>query len=289
MASLHFAMGYSSEERDRQWLRAEQLQKSAVNLDRQSAAEAARLAKIQAALGRTEGAISLWKAAGQPLAPFFLLEVGSSLWQSGEKSQALAYWQTVPDLDVYFAARGLANERAGDPVAALEDYQISWMINDRALQRKGDALLRFCELLRRQGEIPQAIAVCERARESGNDFWSNLALGTLYSDQRDFAAAESYFREALAENPNHARANLLLGLSLANQGKPDQAIQFYRTALVLAPDDGWLNYLMGKALWDADRRTEAQPYLEKSAKLVPASWEGAYLQDALRLLHELQP
>jgi len=64
---------------------------------------------------------------------------------------------------------------------------------------------------------------------------------------------------------------------------------FYQRALVLAADDGWLNYLMGKALWDSGQRRDAQPYLEKGARLVPDSWEAAYLEDALRLLDELRP
>jgi tetratricopeptide (TPR) repeat protein len=288
-ASLEFIEGYSSQGQTAHWLRAENLQRRAVDWHKGSPDESARLARIMVALGQTEEAISLWRAVSQPFAQFFLLEVGNSLWQKGEKSQAVAYWQTVPDLDIYFGKRGLAYERAGDFVTALDNYQISWMINDRALQSKGDFLLSFCELLRHQGKIPQATTACERAGESGNAFWSNLNLGILYSDQGDFVMAEMYFRQALAEKPSDVRANLWVGLSLANQRKLIQAVRFYRQGLMLAPDDGWLNYLMGKALWDSEQRNDAQGYLEKSVRFVPDSWEAAYLEDALRLLSQLQP
>jgi len=288
-ASLQFVEGYWSRERDAPWLRAEHFQRGALNLQKSSPDESIRLARIFVALGRTEEAISLWKAVGQPFAPFLLLEVGNSLWQRGETSRALSYWQLVPDLDVYFALHGLSSEMTGDSATALSDYQISWMINDRALPIKGGALINFCELLRQRGEISQAITTCERARESGNTFWSNMDLGILYSDQRDFMTAETYFRQAQAENPGNARANLWVGFSLANQGKLSQAMQFYRQGLVLAPNDGWLNYLMGKALWDSGLRNDARGYLERSVQFVPDSWEAAYLEDALKLLSQLQP
>jgi tetratricopeptide (TPR) repeat protein len=231
----------------------------------------------------------LWNAVGQPFAPFLLLGVGNSLWQRGETSRALSYWQLVPDLDVYFALHGRASEMTGDSVTALSDYQISWMINDRGLPIKGNALISFCELLRRRGEISQAIKTCERAHESGNTFWSNMVLGMLYSDQRDFMTAETYFRQAQAENPDDARANLWTGLSLANQGKLSQAMPFYQQGLALSPNDGWLNYLMGKALWNSGLRNDARGYFEKSVQFVPDSWEAAYLEDALGLLSGLHP
>lgn len=285
-ASLQFIKGYFSQNRAMHWLQAESLQRSAVNLHDMSTEESARLAEIMAALGRTEEAVSLWRAIGQPFAPFFLLEVGNSLWQKGERTQALAYWQTVPDTDVYFGIRGLVYERAGDIAAALDNYQISWMINDRALPSKGEFLVHSCELLRRQGDVSQAIAACDRARESGNSFWSNLILGMLYLDQRDFTTAEAYLRQALAEGPSYTHAYLYLGLSLANQGKLLEAMQFYRQGLVLDPNNGWLNYLMAKALWGSGQTDDAQEYLKRSIQFVPDSWESAYLDDAQRLLSQ---
>lgn len=289
VSSFQFVQGYWSQERVTTWLRAEHFQRRVLDFQEGSIDESIRLARVIVALGRTEEAISLWKSIGQPFAPFLLLDIGNSLWGRGEKARALIYWQKVPDLDIYFGLQGNNHLREGDALAALNDYQIGWMINDRALSLKGNALLSFCELLRQRGEITQAITTCERARESGNTFWSNIYLGILYSDRRDFMTAETYFRQAWAENPSHARANLWVGLSLANQGKWSEAMQFYRHGLVLSPDDGWLNYLMGKALWESGQKNDAQAYLEKSVLFVPDSWEAAYLKDALGLLSQLQP
>jgi tetratricopeptide (TPR) repeat protein len=288
-ASLLLIEGYLSADPAPHWLPAEYFQRSAVSLKQGSTDESIRLARIVVALGRTEEGITLWKAAGQPVAPFLMLEIGDSLWQSGEQTRALGYWRLVPDLDTYFGQRGLASETTGDSVTALSEYKIGWTINDRALPVKGNALLRFCELLRRSGETSQAIATCQRARESGNSFWANMVLGILYSDQREFVAAEESFRQAQSEDPGDARANLWVGLSLASQGKLSQAMQFYRQGLSLAPVDGWLNYLMGKALWDSGSRDDARGYLENSVQFVPDSWEAAYLEDAVRLLSVLRP
>lgn len=260
-----------------------------MNLHKASVDEITRLARIMLALGQTKDAISVWEDAGFPYDPFFILDAGNALSRMGDEDRALAYWRRLPDIDVYFGMRGLAAESSGNFVTALNNYQISWSITDRPLPSKGEFLLNFCELLRRQDNLTQAKVVCERALQSGNIFWSNLVLGLLYLDERDFVTAEMYFSQAMLNDPDYPRTYLWLGLSLANQGKLPQAMQFYRQGLVLTPNDGWLNYLMAKALWDSGQRTDARKYLEKSIQFVPDTWEAAYLEDARRLLGQLQP
>jgi tetratricopeptide (TPR) repeat protein len=291
VGNLWFVRGYIPVQNVHALDQAESFQRQALKWSPISRANRAHvsLARILVRCERLDEAIAIWRSAGLTSEPFLTLELGEALWQTGTTGLALSYWKTVPDLDVFFALRGQYLERGGDTNAALADYRISWIVNDRAHPRKGGALLNFCELLRRQGDIPLAITVCERSRESGNTFWANMVLGVLYSDQHDFATAEGYFRQAQAENPHHARADLWLGLSLARQGRLREAIQFYEQGLALAPDDGWLNYLMGKALWESGLREDARGYLEKSVQFVPDSWEGDYLEDARQLLRQLQP
>lgn len=289
-ASLWLSYGYWVEDSYTTWRQAERFQTYLLSLQPEFESEDhIRLARILVVLGKIEEANRIWEIAGRPISPFFLLEMGDSLWNLGEETKALASWQLVPDLDIYFGQKALHSSETGDAEDALKKYNISWMINSRASPQKGGFLLDYCQKLRAQGEISQAIIVCKRAVESGNTFGANLALGILHFDQRDFGNAETYFRRAHRLNPENARANLWLGLALSNQGRLVEAIDYYRQGLELAPKDGWLNYLMGKALWDSAQPTSARQYIEKSIEHVPNSWEAAYLQDALRLMDMLQP
>ena len=63
-----------------------------------------------------------------------------------------------------------------------------------------------------------------------------IARGHLAAGERRFAEAESFFRQAIALNPNLPMAYNNLGWALDRQGRTDDAAQAYRVALELNPN-----------------------------------------------------
>jgi hypothetical protein len=243
------------------------------------------LARVLNDLGQTDAATSLSDLVSTETDPLLTLELGEQLWRRGDAASAMTCWKRVPDLDLFYAVRGMSHESHGDVKTALADYHISWAISDRPHAIKATALLNFCTLLRRENDIPLAIAVCETSRQSINSGWADMLLGMTYFNQRDFAKAESYFREAQEIGPFIYRVDLWLGLAVARQGRLSEAIQIYERGLIVAPNDGWSNYELGKALLDAGMNAKARGYLERSIQLAGDSYS---LPEARRMLDELR-
>lgn len=272
--------------------RAEQLARMAIACTPQRWATEPQmhLARILVALGHTDGALGILRSTPVPRDPFLNLELGAALWQNGDAVLAMQYWKKVPGLHVYFALRGLANESTGNSDAALADYRSSWLLDDTSHRAKGVALVHFCQMLKRDGEIPLALEVCQRAHESGNVVSADRLLGQIYFDKAEFAAAEKSFREAQVLAPGIQRADLWLGLAVARQGRVSEAIQIYERGVMLHPSDGWLQFELGRALLESGQTNDAQYHLEKSIELAPATgaWDSQYVDEARRQLDKLQ-
>lgn len=244
------------------------------------------LARIMVRSGQIDDALVMWHKASTPHDPFLALELGEVYWQREDITQATRYWANVVDSDVFFALRGLSREKAGDRVEALADYRASWMIDDRAKPAKAQALLGYCEMVRGQGNVPLAVSICERSRESGNT-WADMTLGMIYYNQHEFPRAEAYFRDAQQIAPTIPRVDLWLGLSIASQTRYGEAITIYARGLSLTPDDGWLNYEMAKALLALGSTDNVRHYLERSVQLATGAWDSWYVKDACVLLDRL--
>ena len=96
----------------------------------------------------------------------------------------------------------------------------------------------------------------------------NLALDEIM--ETDYAKAEEYLVEALAENPDNPYALINMGVVYHNTDRKEQAQQMYQKAIDLEPDSR-----AGRASSDDD---EGRPLLEIARKnLQTLEAGGAYL------------
>ena len=108
-------------------------------------------------------------------------------------------------------------------------------------------------------------------------------LGFVCFSLRDYEAAESYNRRALALNPEHAFAHNGLGLSLARQGKLAEGSAAIERAIALSP--GWYEpyHDLAVVLAEAGKRDEACALLARGAAAVPeSSADFARVEAAIR-------
>lgn len=88
--------------------------------------------------------------------------------------------------------------------------------------------------------------------------------------RKQWAAAETLCREALAVAPNDAMGQEMLGDLLLEKGSLDEALELYRRALVLQPSRAVLEEKIARAVLqqDAERRTrtEAELFLSSPRK-----------------------
>ncbi len=98
----------------------------------------------------------------------------------------------------------------------------------------------------------------------------------------DRHAALLFLRKVQREHPNDFYANEWLGLTL---DEPAEKASYFRAALAVQPDALPANYNLGKSLYDQGRPSEALPYLERAVEIAP---RDALAQGGLGLtLHAL--
>ena len=86
---------------------------------------------------------------------------------------------------------------------------------------------------------------------------------------RDYEAAESYNRRAIAQEPDHAFAHNGLGLSLARQGKLDESRVAIERAIALAPRWYEPYHDFAVVLAEAGRKDEAVALLARGSAAIP--------------------
>jgi radical SAM protein with 4Fe4S-binding SPASM domain len=108
-------------------------------------------------------------------------------------------------------------------------------------------------------------------------------LGFVCFTLRDYAAAESYNRRALALDSDRVYALSGLGLSLARQGKLDEACATMERAITLAPSWYEPYHDLAVVLSEAGRIEQACAVLDRAAAAIPgAATELARMQAAIR-------
>lgn len=110
---------------------------------------------------------------------------------------------------------------------------------------------------------------------------------------REFAKAETAFRQAIRIEPGHAELHNNLGAALEPQGKLDQAVAAYRNALALRPSHVSAHYNLGNTLRKQRAMAAAVASYERAIALQPDHAEaynnlGLCLQDLGRPEEALQ-
>ncbi|MGH9930519.1 MAG: tetratricopeptide repeat protein [Pyrinomonadaceae bacterium] len=155
----------------------------------------------------------------------------------------------------------------------------------------------------------------------------NAAMGDKLFIKKDYAAAESYYRYALAFEPDNAVYNYSLGvalywqqkhadaepylvkavtlwpgnaalrkdlaLNLYYEKKYQEAEQYYRAAVHLEPGNAYYNNLLGFILYVQQKHTEAEVFYQEAVRLEPnnAAYQQYLVatQSALKAAEKLNP
>ena len=138
----------------------------------------------------------------------------------------------------------------------------------------------------RSGRLAEARQVYERVlQQDSRNARALFLLGTLALQERNYEAAESFIRQAIAADSGEASYHNNLGVVLRESGRLEDALDSYREAIELRPDyaEAYCNF--GIALKELGRTEEAISPLERAVELAP-KFGGAYsnLGNALQAL-----
>jgi serine/threonine-protein kinase len=138
-----------------------------------------------------------------------------------------------PDNAMAHFSLGFALYMQGKLDQAIEEYRTAIRIQPETAEFH-DTL---CELFGRQGKLNEATEEYLTAIRIQPSFANvyNTYGDMLFWVRRDFQAAATEFRKAIARKPDNAIYHNNLGLALQRLGRPDEALVEYRTASNLNP------------------------------------------------------
>jgi tetratricopeptide (TPR) repeat protein len=194
-------------------------------------------------------------------------QVGQILYDLGHKAEAIAVWQRLPDVDVYFAYRGDLAYAMDDKAIALQLYEVSWQISDVPTWSKTTMLLNLCREPRPANEINQRVYWCEQAATSRDDYWTKVELGRAYTESSQYQLAEKVLREAIQISSDPSGAYRFLGISLYRQGKVTEGLDMLYTSVRLAPGDVWARIELANYLSLDDQKLAAACEYVKAMQL----------------------
>jgi serine/threonine-protein kinase len=131
--------------------------------------------------------------------------------------------------------------------------------------------LTLSMVLHDKGQIDEAIASLKKAAllDPMNAEIHNV-LGGMYCDKkRDYDAAITWFRKAIALAPKLAKTHFNLGNALYHKGQLDEAISCYQRAIQLNPKEPRTHGALGEVLLGKGKYAEAQGALVRARDLFP--------------------
>jgi Tfp pilus assembly protein PilF len=122
-----------------------------------------------------------------------------------------------------------------------------------------------------RGDVKGAVEHLKKAVEISPQFataWNHL--GTIAYQTRDYQQAETYFREALNQDPDAYPPLVNLGGALIALGRFEESLEVNRSAVKTMPGDALANSQLGKSCFHLGKLDEAETYF-KRAKALDAS------------------
>ncbi|HEY2131414.1 MAG TPA: tetratricopeptide repeat protein [Acetobacteraceae bacterium] len=172
----------------------------------------------------------------RPDDPVVHVTLGSALWTTGAREEAIGHFARAVELDPGY-------------VDARDGY-------GNALSRSG----RFAEAV---AQFRAAVALRPEEGEL------HYHLGNALLGSGEPVEAEACYHDALARRPDHAGALNNLGNAMRSQQRYAEAIPFYRRALALRPEYFGTRNNIGSALLALHRPAEAIPYFQAALAARP--------------------
>ncbi len=246
-----------------------------VQLTRRKVEAVARLASALLGAGKIDEAnAELTRAvADDPGSPQALFGLASVRMRQGHLDEAVAlYERSIQVGRGSFAGTanfniGSIHYAAGRLDQARQAFERS-LAADPGYARPARAL---AELLRRNGQTQQAIALLRRTLARRVDAEALVALGDLLAKTKQIEAAIDAMNRALELQPNLFNAHHQLGIVLQQIGRREEAARSLEQAVRINPSDPKARLNLGIALAGLERFAQAETHLRKAVKLVPKS------------------
>lgn len=204
--------------------------------------------------------------------------LGESARLTGNKNQALMYYEKAMNLDPKFAAAILAHARLLKEVKPksniLDDL-------DKAIKYDSylvDAYLARAYVYMEKGELDKAMDDLTVAREqnpAAPDVYLGLARIFLAKDEPKVALENAL--KAYDLDITELDTYLVLGTAYIANDQPEKALTYLNTYLTYKPYDATAYEMVGKAYWVAGDTEKALENLNKSISLDTNSFDAYYI------------
>ena len=144
--------------------------------------------------------------------------------------------------------------------------------------------IAFALRLAESGAAAQAIAVLERAKSAGVPSYElAFNLGSAYLLNQDPARALTAYDEALAISPDALPALRQAAVVAERQNELERSLSYWMRARKLAPEDPEILLGFGRVCLRMDLLDDAEPALEKAARLKPGEPSYQYTLAAAKV------
>jgi tetratricopeptide (TPR) repeat protein len=132
------------------------------------------------------------------------------------------------------------------------------------------ALVQEADMLRRHGNVAEAVRRCRKALrlEPGNIALSAL-MGALLAEQGEFQQAARFLGKVAAERPHDADMQFNLGVVFQGQGRHEEALERLRASLALNSESADVLAAMALSLQELGRPDEAVAQYRRALEIDP--------------------
>jgi arylsulfatase A-like enzyme/Tfp pilus assembly protein PilF len=159
-------------------------------------------------------------------------------------------------------------ERYEQAIPKLEQVLKQEPNTNLAYLELGRALVRVQQ---QEKAVPLLKEAVRRMPESG---LAHYELARAYVETKDWTAAAPEFEAAVASTPKSADMHFYLAVAYERTQKFPEAMRQFEDVLKFQPDHFRANLLLGRLLGMQGQAKAALPYLQKAARLQPASVEA---------------
>lgn len=106
-----------------------------------------------------------------------------------------------------------------------------------------------------------------------NSYEMNLRLGWLYYLKTDYTKSISFYKKALAQNPNSIELKLMIVNPLSYLGNWDDIVAIYESILKNDDKNYTVNYRLALIWYNRKKSSQALTYIKKIQPLYPFDYE----------------